>query len=199
MIKLFLKVPILWTVIFILRLIVIVLGLVMVPIGLKWFSFNNYKFIQYPKWWMYNITGIFWPWGNDRDGALGDKRGAWAKKCSGKVTDFKNMFWWLAIRNPANNFSRFTPFIAVDMSTVSSINLIAGRLGDLDDKDHPDYQFLSCKDERGFEYFKYEQVLDILGKRFHILVGHKFDYRHLKEWDDKQKAWKGFTMRIRAV
>lgn len=51
---------------------------------------------------------FLWFYGNDEDGFLGDIRGKWSGICDGKERSFKNMYKWNALRNPANNLSRYS-------------------------------------------------------------------------------------------
>lgn len=67
-----------------------ILGLIVVPIAYP-FRKNG----KLPNW--------AWSWGNDEDGLYTDNpayRPSWAKEGS-----FLDAFYWLAIRNPARNFS----------------------------------------------------------------------------------------------
>lgn len=52
-----------------------------------------------------NLPRLAWLWGNDFDGLLGDKRGWWSANTpfGWAVDSFLAMYWWAAIRNPANN------------------------------------------------------------------------------------------------
>ena len=56
-------------------------------------------------WHLRKLPSWAWLWSNDNDGTLGDKRGSWRNRV-GNPESFWNQFWWLGIRNPANNFSR---------------------------------------------------------------------------------------------
>lgn len=87
------------------------LGLIVVAIALPFRTFGNSvsdgrKIINLPSW--------AWLWGNDFDGVLGDKRGWWEAHTpfGWPVTSFMAMYWWLAIRNPANNMRRVSLFSA---------------------------------------------------------------------------------------
>jgi hypothetical protein len=78
------------------------LGLVMVAIALPFrvesvSVDDGRKIINLPKW--------AWLWGNDFDGVQGDKRGWWAANTpfGWDVNGYMAMYWWTAIRNPANN------------------------------------------------------------------------------------------------
>jgi hypothetical protein len=55
------------------------------------------KIVNLPKW--------AWLWGNDFDGLLGDKLGEWVDEVpfGWNINSYAAMYWWAAIRNPANN------------------------------------------------------------------------------------------------
>jgi hypothetical protein len=57
--------------------------------------------LNLPKW--------AYPWGNDYDGLLGDKRLWWAANAPWGIDykSFLGMYLWTAIRNPANNMRMF--------------------------------------------------------------------------------------------
>jgi hypothetical protein len=79
---------------------------------------DDRSIIVLPRW--------AWIWSNDHDGLLGDKRGWWNLNCDSKVLwgllpllrrlgigiplltakSVLSMWWWAAIRNPANNMRR---------------------------------------------------------------------------------------------
>jgi len=94
-----------------LSIILDVLGLIVVAVALP-FAVNDYSksdgrvILNLPKW--------AYIWGNDFDGALGDKRGWWAENTpfGVDVNSFFAKWWWLAIRNPANNMRMFSVFSA---------------------------------------------------------------------------------------
>lgn len=80
-------------------------------------------------------------WSNEFDGAWGDKRGWWNNKAmelwGKRCYEFLPMWWWLAIRNPANYWSRVVT--GCDVSKCDIVRL-AGQ--DLADEDNPGWSFL---------------------------------------------------------
>lgn len=95
-----------------LRVLLILVGLIVVPFALP------LRVTQGPPrpftetagdWLLVTLPGWAWLWSNDRDGAAGDKRGWWHVNAPFGLGAYHwlSMFWWLAIRNPANN-ARFT-------------------------------------------------------------------------------------------
>lgn len=108
-----------WPVKFAIRILGMVSGLLVVPVGL---AFEQVKegtrrpFTDYPEagyWEHVGLPDKLWMWSNDEDGALGDTRGWWAVNTQfGDYRGFFSKFWWMAIRNPFNNASRFSSFYA---------------------------------------------------------------------------------------
>lgn len=94
-----------WLLVLSVRLVLIVTGLVVVPVALPFRDWGSSvsdgrPITVLPQW--------AWIWSNDFDGTLGDKRGWWDKNAPfglGAAHLF-SQFWWLAVRNPANNFRR---------------------------------------------------------------------------------------------
>ena len=105
-----------WALFLPLRVTLILLGLVVVPLALPLLKAQGaaVPFIQAPgNWWLATLPGWAWLWSNDRDGALGDKRGWWHMNTPFGLGAYHwfSQFWWLAIRNPANNM-RFSPWFS---------------------------------------------------------------------------------------
>lgn len=157
------------------------------------------QFSVYKQWKMRNLGGLLWIFGNDRDGAMGDTRGWWDVNTPFSSADsFWSMYWWLAIRNPAINFTRFTKLMAIN-TAISTVEVLAGAHYDIDD-DVLGWQLLKANDGT-LNYYKFEWTFRLGTKVYHVLLGHKFDVRHFDtDWTtDPQKAWKGSTFRIRSV
>lgn len=182
-----------WVWIFIVRGVMIILGLVMVPLGLLFRRQDVSSltpFIEHPgNWSMVNLIGIFKPWSNHRDGMVGDKRGDWNALC-GDAYRFKNMFWWAAIRNPANYFSRRTLGINLIFNKVI---FLKGDNKDLSEWDRG-WQFMKCG-----PYYKFEARWRLKSINIHILMGHKIRPSHIgrqaASWLPG-KSWKGCTFKI---
>lgn len=93
------------------RVVLVLLGFVMVALALP-FAEKDYSaedarvILNLPRW--------AYVWGNDFDGALGDKKGLWAADTpfGVSVDSFLAKYWWLAVRNPANNMRRLKWFNA---------------------------------------------------------------------------------------
>jgi hypothetical protein len=199
-----------WFVSAILRIPLILLGLIMVPIGLlfkKEHKETERPFTQHntDKTWMWvTLPKVLWIWSNDRDGALGDKRGWWDKNCpSGDSRDFLSMFNWLALRNPANNM-RWLKGFSVNMKEAVVTKLAGNTDYDIDDKvGKTGWMWLKAKGPT-FNYYTFYGVWPRKKdptKAFMIRIGHKIKVSHNNEqWEtdpnheDFNKSWKGITL-----
>lgn len=104
-----------WSLLFPVRVVLILLGLLVVPLALPFIHKGSpwVPFTQAPgNWCLIKLPAWAWIWSNDRDGALGDKRGWWHLNAPFGLGahHWFSMFFWLALRNPANNM-RFTPLL----------------------------------------------------------------------------------------
>lgn len=103
--------PLQWSWLILARLAGIVTGLAVValtiPFRVPAVSLSDGRpIVNLPRW--------AWLWGNDFDGLLGDKRGWWSANTpfGWAVDSFAAMYWWAAIRNPANNMRLLDAFSA---------------------------------------------------------------------------------------
>lgn len=89
----------------ILKAVLAVAGLVIVPLLLPFRKTDLATRLD--SGWVYcNVPG--W-WGNPFDGLFGDKRGDWIAMCQDAGRDpygYLSMWWWAAVRNPVNAWSR---------------------------------------------------------------------------------------------
>lgn len=96
-----------------LRILLIVAGLVIVPLAIPLRRTDESTRQPFTTtagdWLLVTLPEWAWLWSNDRDGAAGDQRGWWHMNAPLGLGAYHwlSMFWWLAIRNPANN-ARFT-------------------------------------------------------------------------------------------
>lgn len=72
------------------------------------------------SWYLVTLPAWAWLWSNDRDGALGDKRGWWHVNAPFGLGAYHwfSMLVWLAFRNPANNM-RFTKLFGCPVTETS--------------------------------------------------------------------------------
>ncbi|MDM1710625.1 hypothetical protein HX137_08220 [Pseudomonas sp. 165] len=104
-----------WLLLFPVRVALILIGLVVVPLAMPLLVTEGppVPFTQAPGNWQFKrLPGWAWLWSNDRDGAVGDKRGWWHLNAPFGLGAYHplSMFVWLALRNPANNM-RFTRWL----------------------------------------------------------------------------------------
>lgn len=177
-----------WPRLFISSLTLFFLGLFMVAIALPFrvqgFSVSDGRpIVNLPRW--------AYVWGNDFDGALGDKRGWWAENTpfGVDVTSFLAMWWWLAIRNPSNNMRRLETFYApITGSTIT----YAGDFIVEDDVDGGGWQFVKCVSAKGKTYYGFYLVKEYGERCLMIRLGHKIKPEHAGTVDQP----KGFTFRF---
>lgn len=104
-----------WLLLFPVRVALILIGLVVVPLAMPLLVTEGppVPFTQAPGNWQFKrLPAWAWLWSNDRDGAVGDKRGWWHLNAPFGLGAYHplSMFVWLALRNPANNM-RFTRWL----------------------------------------------------------------------------------------
>jgi len=188
-----------WMVLVLIRLPLILIGLVVTPIALRDRKISMkgaQKFTQFHKddiWFHIGLPKWAWLWSNDRDGAMGDKRGWWHNEVNRKSQNMWPMYKWLALRNPVNNLG-FLPFFSCDISK-AKVEVIAGHEAP-DYKDMPKgLQILKANDGK-FNYYHLYYTSD----RFYIRIGHKIKLVHnlyVHSETDPTKSLKSFTFRIR--
>lgn len=104
-----------------LRVLFILAGLVVVPLALPFRTMHADTAVRFSQasgtWYLVTLPRWAWPWSNDRDGALGDRRGWWHTNAPFGLGAYHwfSMLVWLAIRNPANNL-RFTRLFGVPVT-----------------------------------------------------------------------------------
>lgn len=108
---LYLRAALQWTFLLISNIVLDFLGLFIVALAIPFrvdgiSASDGRPIVNLPRWAHL--------WGNDFDGLLGDKRGWWAENtCFGvDVRSFLAMWWWAAIRNPANNMRLYSLWLA---------------------------------------------------------------------------------------
>ena len=185
--KILLEVLIQWSLLIVIRIPLVIIGIFVVPIALL-----SAREVATQRGLIELLPDWAWIWSNDRDGSKGDIRGWWEKNAvfPGGANAFMNQWWWLAIRNPVNNM-RFTRGLAVDMRE-ATVHCLGGQ--DLVHDDIYGWQFLQA-DGPKYHYYSFYMVCPWIN----IRIGHKIEMWHNHhDWtQDQQKAWKGFTVRVR--
>lgn len=210
-----------WTVLVAVKLFLTIVGLPVIAVALRFpvdkdnaRPFLEFATGQHPGWFHRGLPKWAWIWSNERDGAIGDKRGWWFLNCDVGENgyDILAQWWWLAIRNPVNNLE-YVPFFGVDMFK-AEVKVLAGQdqVDDDDDGSKLGWNWLTCNDGK-FNYYHFHflkqwpmwmQPDKQNPRAFEIRVGHKMDIKHNEEFkgapdseDEAQRAYKGFTFRIR--
>lgn len=185
-----------------LRVILILLGVLVVPLALPLIKVQGpvVPFTQAPgNWWLATLPSWAWLWSNDRDGALGDKRGWWHLNAPFGLGAYHwfSQLWWLAIRNPANNM-RFSPWFSCPLTECTY-----RYWGNETVKDRPGQGgqrlLLATHRQTGRRYYGFYGVWQWSAARAVVVqLGFKpepsdwlEDYR-----DDPSRQWKGLTFEI---
>ena len=144
-------------------------------------------------WFPVHLPQWAWLWDNDGAGARGDKRGWYW--CEYEPTLYRSdavKYWfWLAVRNPANNFKRF--ILGFDIRT-ATIHTIYGDDYVRDDFSSTGYQLVKAGNRYHFYWvYRYGQSIQALV----IELGNKFQVRHNgSTYENDHKYFKGFTFEV---
>lgn len=190
------------------RGVMYLLGLILQPLAIQFakeYKETSVKFSQFPQhgvWYKRTAPKWLFPWGNERDGFLGDKRGWWANERDGGEESFKSQYLWSAIRNPCNNM-RFMPLSSCNAKT-SVIKLLAGDEYVKDKVGNEGWQFVRAIDENNIPYYGFYLVKarkDNPTTAIVIRIGFKIEPRHSKEYADVPTEpfgsyYKGMTFRF---
>ena len=142
-------------------------------------------------WYPVHLPKWAWLWDNDGDGARGDKRGwFWCEYMPDMPEAFKYWFW-LAIRNPANNFKRF--ILGFDIRT-ETIETIYGEDYVRDDFNSTGFQLVRAG--RRYHLY-YVRRYSNSPRALVIELGNKFRVEHNgKTYESEHKYFKGFTFEV---
>ena len=188
-----------WLVLFVGRLIVIILGLAAVPIGvLTTKEVESDRARKWADWRLRKMNKAFWLWDNDRDGSMGDTRGNYddhQRPGFIKNSTYLKAVYWLAIRNPANNYSRFLRPNSVDVRDLEIEKL--GGDSVVAKGANKVWQFTIGRGKT-FNYYGFYMLIPAKDGYWNIRLGHKIMEKHIgKDYSsDPQKAIKGFTIRV---
>ena len=151
--------------VFLIGIPITLLGFPLIAIALPFrkYDLETIRFSQYPElgYWQ-RVTLPAWArwWSNEFDGAYGDKRGWWSNYCIenyGKDhTHFYSMWQWLAIRNPANYWSRVVS--GCDVSKCVIVKL-AGDDVVTETEGNFEWQFLCATNENGSRFHRFFFVM----------------------------------------
>lgn len=170
------------------QLPVILLGLPLVAIGITFRrvvrNSEGRIITRLPKWLL--------PWDNSVDGLLGDKRGYYERYTEGWNPYFA-MWWWAAIRNPANYFKRF--ILTCDVSRCC-ITKLAGQDYVRDDFNSTGWQLLQAERDDGRKYYHYYLVRRWGQSDRALVIELGFKFRLGDEQDAGIRRFKGFTFEV---
>lgn len=157
-------------------------------------------FSQAPGDWLLILLPAWaWLWSNDRDGAAGDKRGWWHLNAPFGLGAFHwfSMFWWLAIRNPANN-PRFSPLFGCPVTECDYRHW--GQVEVEDDPGKGGWRFLLATNRKtGRRYYGFYWVWQWSAARAVVVqLGFKPEPSDWAEdySGDLSRQWKGFTFEV---
>jgi hypothetical protein len=189
-----------WTVLALIRLPMTILGLFVVLVALPFAKEHDHARLKvtWNEWTLIRLPRWAWLWDNERDGAMGDTRGRfWFKQAPKFLGDntFLKQYWWMAIRNPCNNFSRFMRPNGVDVRTLEITykgDYVVKR------SDKLLWQFVKGQGPV-FTYYQFDLKVPAWGDRhFSMRFGHKISPKYQLDnyVTDEQGYMKGFTARF---
>lgn len=154
-------------------------------------SSGSWDYIK-PKW------GWLWAWGNDEDGYLGEPSGKWSANVEGNERTKWNMYLWSAVRNPANNFSRYTSWYGCPVMECDVEYEGTYYLND-NDANATGTQFVVATHKiTGRKYYAFRIVwkYPYLDRVFHVRLGYKLKPSHATDIQDEDDKIKGWAIRI---
>ena len=152
-------------------------------------SSGKWEYVE-PKWkWL-------WPWGNDEDGYLGEPSGKWSASVDGNERSKLNMYMWSAIRNPANNFSRYTSWYSCPVNDCVVEHVGTYNLDDNDPVATGSHIVVATHKVTGKKYYTLRIVwkYPFINRVFHVRLGFKIKPSHANSL--QEAAAKGWTFRI---
>lgn len=173
---------IMWLFLLVIRIPVILLGLITVALTIpRVKNPEQWELIRLPYW--------VHPWDNPRDGILGDRRLTYWNRGDQFPTLIKDSPWlkayyWTAIRNPANNLSRFYPLFTCNLNKVQEHKVVLRKK----------YLTITKAVVNSIPY--YGLVYD--SPKWYIRMGHKVDEKYIgRDFSgDPQVGYKGFTFKV---
>lgn len=157
-------------------------------------------------WWFHSIPPewrhesgwkrFMWLFGNDEDGLYGDRRGYWSDEQKGNEKTTWAMYKWAALRNPANNLSRYTDDFACYPNDCT-----IEYWGDYDSPDDrpvkEGWHFVKATDVAGRVFYGFRQVEVEDDKVINRSFGFKLKPSHADNIQAPDDAHKGFTYRTK--
>lgn len=133
------------------------------------------------------------PWDNIFDGAWGDERGWWDNECRKyglTCRDYLAMFWWMAVRNSSNYFSRVTTSCDAGRCVIEKL---AGDDEVLQEPGKHTWNFLVATRDDGTQYHRLHCMFAYpnTAHAFEINIGWKIDLS-----DNKVAPWSSIDERL---
>lgn len=196
-----------WMFLFLIQLAGMIAGLIVVPVMLLFGKFDEesqkkFTVFNTNRYWIREkFPKVFWPWDNIEDSSTGDHRGWWDLHSFGSDSRrFINRFWWLAIRNPFNNFKRYVIGCDVRNYTISKL---AGQDYVRDDFNSTGWQLLKASPKRDSGVWLPRYTFYLVARwgtsdrALVVQLGNKIKLSHnAEEFDKEIDYWKGFTFEI---
>jgi len=196
-----------WAVFFTVQLVGMVTGIFIVPLMLLFGKFDEDSQQRFTKfntnrfWIREKFPKVFWPWDNIEDSSTGDHRGWWDANCFDADSRlWKNRFWWLAVRNPFNNFKRYV--LGCDVREYHFTKL-GGQDVVRDDFRNTGWQLLKASPRKGSSKWlpRYQFYLvaryGTSGRALVVQLGNKIKLEHETAVEkDEIDYFKGFTWEI---
>lgn len=152
-----------------------------------------HRLVTLPSWAL--------PWDNIFDGAWGDERGWWDNECrsvGSTCQSFFSMWWWMAVRNSANHFSRVTTSCDAGRCVITKL---AGDDEVLQEPGKRTWNFLVATRDDGTQYHRLHAMLAYPRSRhaFEVNIGWKIDLsdRGILPFDPPDERLIGSVFRIR--
>lgn len=188
-----------------LRVLFILAGFLVVPLALPFRTHHadtarRFGYVS-GTWYLVTLPRWAWPWSNDRDGALGDRRGWWHTNAPFGLGAYHwfSMLVWLAFRNPANNL-RFTRLFGCPVTRTACAWW--GREEVEDDPGKGGLRFLMASSGLFWRFYGLYWVHQWSATRALVVQlgfkGEPADWRESYAGDE-QRQWKGFTFEINPI
>lgn len=187
----------------VIQIVSALLGLIIVPIALCSSVSSPLEFktsaLGPLNWYPVHLPKWAWLWDNEKDGMRGDHKGRWLNRDAPKwlSNDTLRMFWWAAIRNPANNLKRLV--LGCDIRS-HRIETLKGNDYVRDDAKSAGFQLVRAKSKYGRTtryHLYYVRVYKGTNRAIVIELGNKVRVDHIGQvYDDEVKYYKGLTFEV---
>lgn len=186
------------------QLLGILAGFLVVPVMLLFGKYDEDSYVKFTQYntnrsWVREVfPTLLWAWDNKEDSSTGDKRGWWdANSFGADSRRWINRFWWLAVRNPFNNFKRY--ILGIDTREYVMLRL-AGQMVVRDDFRNTGWQLLKAESltNKIPRYMLYVVLRYGSSNRALVVqIGNKIKLEHNHKVEEKEvDYWKGWTFEL---